>query len=441
MNVLRAIALLTLASRCFAAEEAPDLMRFINGDQLHGKYDGIAEGPTIVWKRSDVASEVKFQYEDLRQIVLRGGSPEKSLAGYSHIGTVNGDRLPGTIRSLDSKRILLDTEFAGTLEIPRKDVGLLAPNPLGGRVLYHGPFAEKEWSMLDYEHPEGLPDLAADANDEEKDTPRWKFSGSAWYWQNEKMGTALARKSGMPDRAILQFDLAWKDRLSMAIAFHSDFKRPKVAEEDQEEINAANRPGQPASLPGLFGYSYVLHLYSNYVMLYRTTFDERGKPRLDRVQTNNSQVRLGDSGSASVELRCNRTTGQIILFVDGEFVVQWSELGGDEPGVGGYWGRGDGFGFAVQAENSPVRISEIVVAEWNGMPDAARSLQVENSDIVLLANGTDRFSGKVTEVEGGNLKLEGRYGDFVFPLAEIAEVRFATSSLEKPAEEAVQTIS
>ena len=436
MNLLRAIGLISLATRCLATEGEPDMLRFLNGDQLHGQYDGIAEGPSVVWKRDDVAGEVRFDYEDLRQIVLRGGRPAKSLAGYSHVGTVNGDRLPGTIRSLDSKRILLDTEFAGTLEIPREDVGLLAPNPLGGRVLYHGPFAEREWSMISYEHPDGLPDKA-DAKDGEENeaAPRWKLSGSAWYYQNERMGTALARKSGMPDRAILQFDLAWKDRLSMAIAFHSDFKHPKVDEEDEEEVKAANRPGQPASLPGLFGHSYVLHLYSNYVMLYRTTFDESGKPRLDRVQTNNSQVRLGDSGNARVELRCNRTTGQIILFIDGEFVVQWSELGGDVPGATGYWGKGDGFGFAVQAENSPVRISEIVVAEWNGMPDAARSLQVEDSDIVLLANGTDRFSGKVTEVEDGNLKLESRYGDFIFPMAEIAEVRFAKSSLEKSEEE------
>jgi hypothetical protein len=76
-----------------------------------------------------------------------------------------------------------------------------------------------------------------------------------------------------------------------------------------------------------------------------------------------------------------------------------------------------------------VRISEVVVAEWNGMPDAARSMQVDDEDIVLLSNGTDRFSGKVTGLSDGKLNLEGRYGDFVFPLSEIAEVRFAKSRI------------
>jgi hypothetical protein len=155
------------------------------------------------------------------------------------------------------------------------------------------------------------------------------------------------------------------------------------------------------------------------------------------VQTTNSNLRLGDSGSATVEIRCNRPTGEISLFIDGEFVVQWSEVagGGDE----GYAGKGEGFGFLVQSEESPVRISEVVVAEWNGMPDAARSMQVDDADIVLLSNGTDRFSGKVTGLGDGKLKLEGRYGDFEFPIEEIAEVRFAKSGIaelpEAPSEE------
>ena len=184
------------------------------------------------------------------------------------------------------------------------------------------------------------------------------------------------------------------------------------------------------SLPDIFGDSYVLQIYSNFVMLHRSSFDLDGQLRLERVQTTNSTMRLGDTGTATVEIRCNRPAGEISLFINGQFVAQWSEVAG-EDGAGGYAGKGDGFGFIVQSEDSPVRISEVVVAEWNGMPDAARSLQVEDSDIVLLSNGTDRFSGKVTGLSQGKLKLEGRYGDFEFPINEIAEVRFAKSRIAK----------
>jgi len=311
-------------------------------------------------------------------------------------------------------------------------VGLLAPSPLGGRVLYNGPFATDDWSMVSTLHPDGLP-APKEGDGKDAKAPLWKFSGSAWYWQNQNIGTALVRKSGIPERAIIRFDLAWKNRLAMAVAFHSDFVRPKI--DGQEESQPGHiRADQPTSLPGLFGKSYVLHLYSHSVMLYRTAFDEEGRPRPEQVRADNTSVRLGESGSASIELRCNRLTGEIILFIDGEFVAQWSELTNEDDLANGYAGTGDGMGFLVQAEDSPVRVSEIVIAEWNGMPDAARSLQVDDADIVLLSNGTDRLAGTVTGIHDGKLTLESRYGDFEFPMEEIAEVRFAKSRLEKTAE-------
>ncbi len=402
------------------------MLRFRNGDRLHGGFSGVTEDSTILWQRKDLSDRQEWKPSELRQIVLRGGRPEVSLRGLSHIGTVNGDRIPGTVRELDDRRLLLETEFAGLLEIPREQVGLLAPSPLGGRVLYNGPFEEDGWVMLGTEHPDGLPaEILGDG--EKSETPLWRFSGSAWYWQNQKMGTALVKKSGVPARSVIRFDLAWKNRLSLAVAFHSDFIRPRPDDGDGEQ--ADGRKPQTSSLPGLFGKSYVLHLYSNYVTLCRTTFDEEGNARPEQVRANNTSVRLGDSGNASVEIRCNRPTGEISLFIDGEFVAQWSEVT-DEKGIDhGYAGPGDGMGFVVQAEDSPVRISEILVAEWNGMPDAARSMEVDDADVVLLSNGTDRIAGTVRAIRNGTLTLESRYGEFSFPVEEIAEVRFAKSRL------------
>lgn len=434
MKILTLTLVIAAVPLLHGGESRQDMLSFANGDQLHGRLSGITAGPSIQWKRDDAGEDVKFKSSELRRIVLRGGRPVNSIEGFSHIGTSNGDRIPGVVREMDDKRLILDTVFGGMIEIPRDQVGLLAPNPLGGRVLYHGPYDPEEWVMIDSKNPEGIPALKVD---EENKMPTWKHSGSAWYWQNKEIGTALVKKAGMPERAILRFDIAWKSRLSCAIAFHSNFKQPApVADEagdneiqGQDRVILAGRVINSASLPDIFGDSYVLQLYSNYVMLHRASFDAAGRPKLDRVQTTNSSMRLGDSGSATVEIRCNRPTGEISLFIDGEFVVQWSEVADGENEAGGYAGKGDGFGFLVQSEESPVRISEVVVAEWNGMPDAARSLQVDDADIVLLSNGTDRFSGKVTGLRDGKLKLEGRYGDFEFPLNEIAEVRFAKSRI------------
>ncbi|MFK7851657.1 MAG: hypothetical protein AB8D78_11830 [Akkermansiaceae bacterium] len=432
------LSLVFLSSLGYGSEK-PDLLRFENGDQLHGDFGGIEEGPAVLWKRDDVSGEVNFKTSDLRQIVLRGRRPAKALQDLSHVGTANGDRIPGRVRELNDDQIILDTQFGGEIEIPRDRVGLIAPNPMGGRVLYSGPFDQTEWLMVDRDHPQGLPIVdpetekeAEEGKDEAEDkSPRWKFFGSAWYWQNKETGTGLVQKAGMPDKAVFQCQVSWKSRISLAIGFHSNFEIPKKEEGDEKKAPVVNRGSSTNSLAEVFGESYVLHLYSNYVVLYRTYFDENGNPRVQRVRTSHSSVRLGDSGSAKIEIRSNRESGEIILFVNDEFVVQWSEPTDNEEIGGGFAGKGSGFGFLVQTANSPVRISEVVVAEWNGMPDAARSLQIDESDIVLLTNGTDRFSGKVKAIKDGKLKLEGRFGDFEFPMAEVAEIRFAKNSIKK----------
>ncbi len=114
-----------------------------------------------------------------------------------------------------------------------------------------------------------------------------------------------------------------------------------------------------------------------------------------------------------------------------EFVVQWNEDGNDGKPGEGYAGKGNGFGFVVQGEDTAVKLSDIMVAEWNGMPDSARSLQVDDQDIVLLANGTDRFSGKVVSFGDGKVTFDGKYGRFQFQLGDVAEIRFARNGLAK----------
>lgn len=414
-----------------------DLLRFTNGDQLHGSFRGLAEGPKAVWLREDLTAPVEFDTTRIRHVVLHGGRPVTPLDTLCHVVLVNGDRIPGTITGVSGDTITVDTIYAGILRIPRRQVSMLSPNPLGGRVYYHGPFVEDEWKMLHGSFPEGLPAVRAPEESDEEDEAdddelpgRWQFSGASWYWQESKSGTALVREDGMPDRAMLRFELAWKNRLGVAIGFHSDFARPKLKREDRGEGVGARliSPGDSAYLPVLFGNSYVLQLHSNYLVLYRSVVDEDGKPSTSRVELNHSSFRLGDSGRATVELRGNRRSGSILLFIDGEFVAQWSEKFPDGKDGAGYVGKGAGFGFVVQGADNPVRISDVVISEWNGMPDSARSMQTDDQDVVLMANGTDRYAGEVGQLDdGGKLHFKGRHGSFEFPLDEVAEIRFAKS--------------
>ncbi|RYD42793.1 MAG: hypothetical protein EOP85_10820, partial [Verrucomicrobiaceae bacterium] len=248
----------------------------------------------------------------------------------------------------------------------------------------------------------------------------------------------------MPDRSILRFNLAWKNRLSFAIGFHADFaKTVKQDDENADDARGGRRfaPVDSTILPEIFGNSYVLQIFSSHMMLFRTSVDEKGKPSLERVQSSGNSVRLGESGEATVEIRSNRLEGGISLFLNDEFVAQWSEgmnLAENKPS---YAGKGNSFGFLVQTEDAPARLSDIMVGEWNGMPDSARSLQVDEQDVVLLVNGTDRFSGKVGSFEEGKVVMEGKYGLFKFQLEDIAEIRFARNRLAEPTERGSSDVS
>ncbi len=433
-------------------EGVDGMLSFSNGDQLHGRFIGITPDSRLQWQRDDLEATPAFEFGKIRRIVLRGGRPASPLTSISHAALVNGDRIPGTIVSLDDEHAVLETEFAGTLTIPRGHLGMIAPNPFGGRVAYQGPFNTDLWEIAapqDAQPPEPADedDEEAPAPDEETttdppaDPEGWTHSGAAWYWPGKGDTTALIRRGDMGDRSILRCHVSWKSRISLAIAFHADFQqRPPAAaddpEEDEDEIQrrARNRrvhPGDTSIYPEVFGNCYVVQLNPTHAMLFRSSMAEDGTPQVDRLQTHHSNVRLGESGSAIVEIRANRSSGEIVLFIDGDFVAQWSETGNinNERPQDAYAGRGDGFGFLMQTTGTAARITDVIVADWNGMPDAARSLQIDEADIVLLSNGTDRFSGTVTSIADGGVSLTGRYGDFRFPVDEVSEIRFARNSL------------
>lgn len=440
--ILRAVIPWCWALAGCAAAESLDLLRFTNGDQFHGAFRGLKEGPGVVWQREDLAAPVEFKTSQIRHVILHGGRPLTALTSLSQLGLVNGDRLPGTITAIDADTITLDTPYAGVLRLARSQVAMLAPNPLGGRVYYHGPFVEDDWKMTHAAWPDGLPAIAtgsaASAGPAASAQPgRWVFSGSAWYWPHAHAGTALIREDGMPDRAVLRFELAWKNRPCLAIAFHADFAPAKPREgEDLRRLKAgAFEPGDVYVLPRLFGNSYVLQIYADYLMLYRTAVSAAGKTSFEQVQMNNNNLRLMEMGKARLEVRSNRRSGAIALFINDEFVAQWNE--NKEPGhdAAHFAGKGAGFGFVVQGEHSPLRISDISVSEWNGMPDSARSMQVDDQDIVLMANGTDRYAGKAGGLDAhGLLDFTGKFGTLHFPLDEVAEVRFARNRLAAAAD-------
>lgn len=434
-----------------AQDEAKDHLRFTNGDQLEGRFGGFNASGKITWEREDFAAPIELQREKVRQIVLRNARPAIAVSDPSHVTLVNGDRIPGKIVAADETEMTLESRSAGVITLPRDVVASLAPNPFGGRLVYAGPFDDVGWKIIPAEK---LPDGGAGLNPafdradlggipkkkdkDEEGKPGWSHAGAAWY--SRGAGDALIDQVGMPDRAVLRFKLGWRTRATISVAFHADLAQPAPKEEKKaEDGGPAERPlgmGGAPNLARLFGSAYILNFNGGYFNLQRSGFDADGNPEVERIRVTGNPARLPESGEAIFEIRCDRKEGTIAVYVNGEYSQQWhtGEDGDDAgPVAAAYQAPGGGIGFMVPSSSGAgqVRISDIVVAEWNGLTDSARSMESDQQDIVLLTNGTDRFSGHIHAIHEDHVEIEAKYATLKIPMQDVAEIHYARSTRRK----------
>ena len=441
-----------------------DLLRFTNGDIMHGNFAGLKGG--ILWNRPDIDEPIRFELKNLRQVVFDGGNNSPAQPKSPFVSLVNGDEIPGKIISLDEKALVIDSPLTGQISIPRDQLKTLNPNPFGGQLHYAGPFSSDQWVMIDAETEEVTEPEEKEAEEKKKEdeekpkqNPSWLYSGASLYSTNTR---AVALDGKLPDVGRLRFKIAWRNGFSSTVAFHADFKRPlprkEVALEPEIDADAGKAEDQPivpeeakepeplkyqhlfdlkkgnafqslewlpantsSGHPQTYGSSYVFNFSSSYVNLWRCSFDEDGKPSTKSLRNQRLPVNLGQSGEAEFDLRFDRTKNAIYLYVNGLYASQWNDLDG-------YVAPGDGLAFAGNG-NSRIRVSDILITSWSGTPDGARSLEHEDRDIVLLTNGTDRFSGQITSIADGKATLKGPYADLTLPLEELSEIHFQRSGL------------
>jgi len=447
--MIRIIPILTLAcSLASTAEEAKDdLLRLADGE-LAGHFGGITADGTVLWNRDDGINTMEFKQDKIRQVILRDATSLEASNNTSHITLRNGDRLPATIVAMDEENLTLDTPMAGEVIVARDSIVSVHPNPFGGRLLYAGPFSDEGWEIrspqkeqdddeADEEEPQEEGEEKPEEGEEEKEEEKpksWRQIGAKWYFTGGN--DVIRRDVGLAESSLVRFTFEWRSRPPIAIALNADFaERPEPEEEEEDDAeDGEKKPPLPrvssrSNYAQYFGNSLVLTLRSSYAQLLRCGYDKEGNPFSDQIRPSSSNVRFEDTGSADFEIRSNRETGTVALHVNGEFAIQWNlkdHLAEDEEPLP----SGGGIGFTLMGSDTPIRISDIVAAEWNGMPDSARSFESEEFDTILLTNGTDRFSGKVRSIKNGKLLIDGRYAELEIPVEEVAQIRFAGSVID-----------
>ncbi|MDA7897379.1 hypothetical protein N9B01_03610, partial [Akkermansiaceae bacterium] len=370
-----------------------DLILFDNGDVMHGIFGGIQDG--LLWERKDIDRPIKFSIPAIRQVVFKGSSGVVMEKETSFITLVSGDRIPGEIVSLDENSLVIKSSIVGDVTIPREHIKSLSPNPFDGELFYSGPYNSNGWIILDYRKAEKKDETETKATkpdqpktgvieDKEKSSA-WIHSGASFYSLDNR--ALVYPDANMPDIGRLKFKAAWKGRLNLTLALHSDFtrvippekkeepkaeeakeaenaikpkgegeKKPEVKEEPEELIPAPLRKEKLIDLrenngfqsiawidpskrthADMFGTGYTMTLYSSYPNLSRNYFSEAGVARTQRMASVRSNISLSEGGDAEIEIRYNRKESIMILFINGNYAAQWNDLGG-------FPGDGTGFG-------------------------------------------------------------------------------------------------
>lgn len=415
MNLYALLAPLLCSLSLVSASE--DILNFTNNDTLHGEFIGFSDAQSLLWESEQSTKKITFKTEQLRKIIFNKGLSRKPFHHSSLLILSNGDSLPCSVSKITETSILVHTDFAGDLTIPKKHVHSCILNPLGQQILYQGPYLAENWDMAAMQNPH--PDRI-----EEPQNPAWEFGSFGWYNRGTMGGISL-RDFSLPEAFRLRYTSESPRHSNIALIINADFNSPELPideDENRGRINSAER------VTSIFGSCIAIKLSSHNATLTCYSVSDNGETTYSNLKPVNGRTSVRrdfDNAKTEVELRVNHPKKVISLYYHEQLVSQWSLKGVDELP------KGDGFGFLAHygGDTYLTRISDISIAPWNGVLDSAPSLTSETQDIVMLSNGKDRFAGTVIQLENQELKLAGNYAEMKIPRNELQSIHFANSSV------------
>jgi hypothetical protein len=397
-----------------------DFINFENEDTLHGKFIGFTTSGKIIWKNDSAEKNIAFATQDVRKIVLNNGQKTKPFTHTSYVTLKNLDTIPGKVISLTKDQLNLETDFGGTISIPREKIFDININPLGDRILYRGPFSKDEgWEVR---HP---------ANRRSKNLIE-KTDDEPWNLKNfslnhEGQPSSILLKSEFPEKYRITFNSYSSHTYYPTFTIMADLRVPEYDEDDKDLKQ--NRSRYSSSLGNYLGTSLVIRLHPTSSRLTHYGFNEDGA--LFQKTITNTVSGISNRGTKTkifYDVRVDKKSGLIMLYANKRLIGQWLFESFAKQFQESY------FGYNMQYSKSSAKsvISDIVVSSWNGIRDSALSLENETRDIVMLNNGTDRYSGKVTAISNSVINLKSPYAELVIPQDQVSSVTFSRKKATEP---------
>lgn len=373
------------AGNCSAADRlaSEDFVWFTNGDRIRGQIVSIDSSKGIVLKNKFIESNAGFPLDKIVRVVFADREvPSANFKNPVRVKLINLDELEGNLIVLNDKEMVLETIFSGKITIPRKRIDSFLPIVPNPTIVYQGPTSIDGWTVSDSPVPGAQPSS-------------WKYSNGSFI---TKESGSIARDLKLPDLASIEFDIAWQNYLSIAIALYASTLYP---------IQLANKDDGPD-----FGAFYSLQINFNTANLMLV---KKGAP------LNSLGIaflpNIDRKTSAHIMIRVNKPERTIYLYIDGVLARQWQD-----PGE--FAGTGTCVRFVNQL-SSPLKISNISVSQWDGRIETPTN-RIDNSkaDFIRLLNN-DIITGTVKEFKNGKFVVQSQFGNMEVPFERISQIHFS----------------
>lgn len=393
MKALFPLLALGLAAAALApAAETDAIVRFSNNDWLAGSVDSLS-ADLLVWKSPLLETPTPFFLRNVVDLSLPITLPENAAEHEATLKLSNGDTVCGQLASVTDETVALDTWYAGRMNFNRL---MVAGLKIAGKstFVYRGPTGLEGWKQSG-------------------NKPAWSYDRSAF----RSSGTGgIGRDEMLSNECSISFDIAWKgDALGLKLLAFSD---------------------DPSADGSSSGYEIAFQRGSIYLRNCKTQ---------SFLGSTNAQV-LMENDKARIEIRASVKSGTVCLVVNDRMIEVWS----DPDAAKGKFGRCLSF---VATNPSPMRISGIGVAPWDGVVDrmpeprigmmrqfGLQGPQVEEAKAAVaekpkegrmeLANG-DSLDGEVTSIADGMIAVKTPLGDVKVPVARLRTVALKKVDLER----------
>jgi len=397
-----------------------DLINFENDDLLHGNFLGFTTSGKIIWKNDFAENNIAFDKSEVRKIVINKGELTKPFSHTSFIKLKNKDIIPGKITSMKDGKLILNTDYSGELSIPSKLISNIEFNPHGNQIIYRGPFAEEDkWH---YKYPG-----QGQEGEAEKDKPN-SWSLKNFSLQHKGTSSSIVMKQELPEKFRVMFHCYSNQSYDPSITILADLNVPEIDKENSTLVQ--NRSRYKSTVAAYLGSCLTIRPSSSASMTHYS-YAEDGSIIQNNITNNIRSTSSRNTHEKKLyDLRVDTTKGKVMLYVNKKQIGQWNVNDIITKLTGKH------FGFSLRYGNSTTKsiISDLIITSWNGVTDSALSLENETRDIVMLGNGTDRYSGTITAITNDTVEFKTSYAELTIPHNEINSLNFATKESGEPLE-------